>query len=763
MRAEGSSEKPRVKAWWHPRWIATVVTLVVTWGVTGAGIPALRHDWRWPTDFDALGVLLRWLADGWVANGIGSAQPYPTFYWIGALMWPLHLIANSLVILTLVVVCSVYAIARSAQRIAEANTNSGWVAVAAVAVAALNPWVYSEYVAGHILMVAAYGLLLALVAELTAQRPRAWRLVLLAAATITQIEFFLVAFLPLTYWAIRQRKRAVLAAIAFATLPIAIGVIASYQQVHGTPFNLEWQRAQSIALRDGVLLDGYSYAYAASFHSVWIAMLLLAVAALASIPLVLRQPVERAVAAIGLICVVAASGTRGPLAPIYSALVLRFAEMGVFRELYDLIAFLAIAYVVLLARGLAAVRGADVAGALAAACLLVPWLVNPPYAQCVPASSLPRAAIPDGPNLRVVLLPAFQPLTFGGRGSGLDPDAFVRDRRMDPLNEPMPSYPDDVALASLERYGDERFARALGVAAIVNRPYLRSNEASLRFQRVAAPASGRGAAPSDDRVAPMPLLGIVKERPHIVSIGSAPFEHAVFFGDERPELVTAFEPTRATIDARLDWVDARLGVAEHPEWGNAFGGVVTTSSKPLRVPPEGALLALTRGRLYDDAGRAVTRPGRELEWWPYTPGTRFVRCSGTCVVALAGRVPPGLAGHYLSPAVAAVAVNQLRPWFLFATVPPNSPGTLRFNVRYDRYWLALQGTHVLPHVRLDTALNAWLLDPVPTERTVFLVEAVALVQALAESAAIVAIVLLAFGSAATKRRGAKSSEGAIGG
>ena len=78
----------------------------------------------------------------------------------------------------------------------------------------------------------------------------------------------------------------------------------------------------------------------------------LAIGALAGIPRALRNVPSRIALCVSLGALVLATGTKGPIAAPYTWLVLHVKEIGVYRELYDLVAFVAIGYVVLLASGI---------------------------------------------------------------------------------------------------------------------------------------------------------------------------------------------------------------------------------------------------------------------------------------------------------------------------------------------------------------------------------------------------------------------------
>src|SRR5579871_5298384 len=98
--------------------------VIVDYSVFAHGLPMLRHDWRFPNAQRALGSVLADFSNGWVTSGIGSPQPYPTFYYIGFLLWPLHALLSPLGTVTIIVTAAVLLLAASARSIA-ATTGSG--------------------------------------------------------------------------------------------------------------------------------------------------------------------------------------------------------------------------------------------------------------------------------------------------------------------------------------------------------------------------------------------------------------------------------------------------------------------------------------------------------------------------------------------------------------------------------------------------------------------------------------------------------------
>jgi hypothetical protein len=715
--------------------------------VLGAGLPELRHDWRIPRGgADVTGPWLASFFDGWNPAGIGNAQPYPTFYLAGIALWPFHAFATTYALTCAIVFISLALAAASALAIARAHGGGSWAAAGLAAFATLNPWVYAKFVAGHIFMIAAYAVLLALVAETGRARPRTRVLVVLAAFSVLQIEFFAVAVVPLLAWSFATRRPRVAFAALLAASPIAFGLVASYAQVRATPFNVTWQIGQSLQPADAALLGGYEFGYARAFGMVWFASLAFACAAVAGLAGAWRSRRERTIVAISLAALVLATGTKGPIGPLYAWAVEHVAEIGLFRELYDLAGIVAIGYVVCLAH---AGRAWRPAGVLLAACGLafaIPWAVAPPLRFFVPERDVPAPAARGTPGERVAYLPAFQPMSLAGRGSGVDPDAYVRLGVASPLNEALPAWPVDSALAAAAFSGDDAALAGLGVTSVVARPYLASDYESLRFQWLYAD----GLRPLGQRsrtLAGRPLLDLLRGEPGVAAIANRPDGDAVFFGDLTPGAVHAFEPTRATIDPANAWVDARLAFAARPAWGTAFGGVTTSGAQPLALPVAGtgsSLLAAAEGRLVDDRGRAVTR-GTGLHWWAIPDGARSVSCRGTCAVVLEGRLPPGLPEQREALAGAPLHVRFMRPWLGVADVPRAAGGTLRLNVRFDPAWTALANGRVLSHLRIEGAVNGWELPITPRGARVVFVETTAAAQCLLEAIAVLGLLAMLAG------------------
>jgi hypothetical protein len=716
-----------------PSAFTILIAVIVCWSTLHHGLPALRHDWLLPADASALAHCLESFSQGWFGEGIGTAQPYPTFYLVATTLWPLH-VAGGLVVAGTIIAITIALAAYGAAEFAGDDGDAG-TRVALIAVATANPWVYNEIVAGHIFMAFGYAVILALTAEVLRRSPRLPMLVVLSAFAITQLEFFALVIIPFGCWCVRRRSWLPFAMIAVTALPIVIGIAASYGEIRATPYNLEWQQSQSVDLGSAALLTGYFANYASGFSAIGPAGIVLAIVAIFGI-VRLRDLKERVVVGVGLVALVVASGTRGPVASLYQFIVLHVPESGLFRELYDLIGIVTIAYVLLLARALASHRALAYAAAVVSLALLYPWVATPASRWFVPEQTIPRVDAADDRPGRIALLPAFQPITYGGRGSGIDPDLRRLPDHVMAVNETFPTFPVVSALADTVATGDARALAGLGVDRIVDRPYLQSNAETLRDQGVAGAAIDR-AAPSrllDDAV---PLFSAVSATT-LVSIGNSPAEDAVFFGDADPRaILTVVRPDLTTTDPERGWIDARLTFVEYPEWGNAWGGASTNGATPLPVAEGEAILAGADGALSDDRGHIILAREPRLRWVRLNAGVRSVRCAGVCIVALSANLPPGLAEHGSAARHTPLPYARTFDWLYELSDVPAGP--MRFNESYDRWWIAFADGNIAPHQRLDTALNLWLI-PHPAKHVV-VVHIVALVQATLEVIAMLTLAL----------------------
>ncbi len=479
------------------RAIAIAAAVIFAAFVAGKGIPTLRHDWSWP--IDRLGIA-SWVNEsfgGWLSVGFGVANTHPTAYLIAlplaAVMWLL----GPLAALALLALLTGYLCASSAAGIALRASGSVAAAAGLGLFAVFNPWVYNEVVAGHLPMVLAYGAVLALIAEMsrgTAASPV--RLALLLALIEVQLQFFILAFASLVVLACATKKWLPVFAGIVVALPSVVGLVAERATLVRIPYGIAWQTNQSVSPGALLGLGGYFAGYADRLGTAGFAAAC-ALFALALCGLVAarrnRAAVACAVAAALLFVVVL--GVRGPFAAPYAWLVREVPESGVFRELYDLAGVVAALLVLPACAAIGRFRPLAFLALAAGATLPIAWLLAPPGDLWVGANSYPRPAVVAPAYSRVALLPAFQPLQLrSGGGDGADPDVINYPHHVAALNQYLPTYPVDVALARYERDGDATTLRALGVSEIVDRPWFvsRSNGAiGLAAGSLAARAAPR--------------------------------------------------------------------------------------------------------------------------------------------------------------------------------------------------------------------------------------------------------------------------------
>ncbi len=84
--------------------------------------------------------------------------------------------------------------------------------------------------------------------------------------------------------------------------------------------------------------------------------------------------------------------------------------------------------------------------------------------------------------------------------------------------------------------------------------------------------------------------------------------------------------------------------------------------------------------------------------------------------------------------------RRVAPWLYVVDRPSDGARLLRFNERYDAGWTAFAAGHTLPHVRLDAAVNGWLLTP--SSHPVVLLHVIAMLQFLAEIFGIICAVAM---------------------
>ncbi|HVR46364.1 MAG TPA: hypothetical protein VMT95_06975 [Candidatus Binatia bacterium] len=729
------------------RLVAVAAGVVFAAFVSVKGVPTLRHDWNWPIVASAIPSFVNEMIGGWLPNGFGMLNAHPTMY---AIALPIGLglwVFGPLAALALFAFCIGWLSARNAIRLAQ-RSGAGAIAAAGIGAFALfNPWVYNEVVAGHLVMVLAYAGVIGLIGEMlrgTAASPV--RLALWLVLVETQLQFFIVAMLALAIFAFATKKWLPPLAGLVVALPTIVGLIAERGTIVRTPYSLAWQTYQSVPPGALSALGGYFPGYAdrmglVAAIAVWVVLALALAGVVAA--RTSRAVIAAALASAALFLIVA--GTQGPLAAPYTWIVRNVPESGVFRELYDLAGIFAAALLVPAAAALRALRPAAYASLAAGVTLAAAWAAAPPSDLWVGAEAYPHPQIAAAPFTRVAFFPAFQPLGLrGDGGDGADPDTRGYPGGVAALNEYLPAFPVNMALARYEQRGDVEPLRALGVGEAVSRGWLISRANDVRILLAASPPPATVATQSASvrRLAsPLPLVSTCATS-RVVALPTTLDQCDVFFADAG-QSYPAVAPLSAgsdSVDPRTDWIDARLGFANSPEIAQGLGGVYTRSHVPFHIDAGPWLLAYVSGRLNDSNGRTIFASRGEFAWLPISPGGESVVCDGLCELVALSRSLPALAPKASSDAISATPFRAIFPWLYVVNDAP-AAALLRLNESYDAAWAAVRSWRALPHVRVDMAANGWIVgtrSPAP----IIIVQLTSLIQMLAELCGIVCIVWL---------------------
>ncbi len=728
--------------------IAVAAAIVFAAFVAGKGIPTLRHDWAWPVGRSAIPSFLHESIDGWVSIGLGQPNPHPTPYLIAlpisAAMWlfgPLSALALVAAIIGYVCMRSVAAVSSRWNDALPGTLGIGLFAL-------FNPWVYNEVVAGHLVMLLAYGGIIGMLSEMARGRSASpVRLALWIALIEAQLQFFILAMAALVAFAFATRKWLPPILGAIVAMPSVIGLLAERGALLRIPYEVEWQTNQSVAPLALLSLGGYFPGYAdrlgaAAAVCVWIVLALAIAGAVAA------RRLRAASWALGatVIVYVVVLGVHGPLGVPYEWIVRNVRESGVFRELYDLAGVFAALIALLSCAATARFRALGYVALAAGIVLPITWLLHPPSELWIASNTYPHPLVSAPPFTRVALLPAFQPLGLRvGGGAGADPDAYVYPGPVAALNEYFPSYPVDMALAQYEQSSDTQPLRALGVAEIVSRPWL----TSLMQGRVGMAASSlqptmqrREASTPHYLDGATPLMSLC-EGWRIARFSNRVGACDVFFGDSpRYAPVSPVIAPSDSINPQTAWIDARLAFAESPALAQAIGGALTQSALPQPVEPNSWLLAYVRGALRASDGRTLYRNHGAFAWLRVPGGVESVTCAGLCeLVAQAPHIPSEPLRS--TPARArAAGFRRLTPWFYLVDARSDFPGKrlLRFNERYDPAWIAFSAGHALQHVRIDMSVNGWFLGA--SSGRILLIQFTALLQLIAEILGAICVIWL---------------------
>lgn len=738
--------------------IACAIAFTLFLGFTG--IPTLRHDWSGWIPHGGFYSNAWSSISGWRTDGFGSPRPYPTDYLLAIANVAIFSVFRSYGGYLVDVFLIGYAVASGGVRIVRCWCDLPIAAVAGALFVTFNPWTYNEVVAGHIYMVLAYGAMLLLVAEIFCGRTSPFRLSAFAVLTMGQLQFFAPSLLAIAVWTLVTRRSAWPLAVGIvASLPVWVGLAAERGFLTAIPYTLTWQSNASVDPWSATGMGGYfaQYADALPWYAAagaWCAVALAVTGAAIGLIRAPRSTLLVILAYFGVWSFV--GGDKGILGGSYAWLVRHVPATGLYRELYDGVAFMCIAYAVAgayLCSRAAYARWIWLACGLA---LFAGWVMEPPARYWVPASKLPVVSIAAPPNTRYALMPPLQPIRFLW-GSGLDPDAVVLSDNVTPLNTQQFGYPESPALMRYAITGDTRELSALSVSRIIERPQFETDVQKLGDQLALAPAAPEHGLAAKSAIVPMPELSLTP-LPALSAVPAPLWENAIFFGDaaglrgpgvpaqwQKIPPVHVVAPPSSHVSAADGWVDARSAFVALPDLSQALGGTVTTNPYSLLpIDPQEWTLAFIDGRLEDAGGHAIAASTRGYRWLP-PPHAAVVRCRGLCVVVAQSARPYEASAAAPGSCSAALDFSLPASWLALSTAPVSEQCLLRYNVRFDPHWGAWAGGTMLAHVAVDSTANGWIVPAHGVPERLIIVEKVAALQFLLEAAAVLFLTAAAAG------------------
>jgi hypothetical protein len=723
-----------------------IVVLAFTLLIVGAGTPSVRHDWLFPLDRAAFVQRLLDLSLGWSPEGLGQPNPYPMTYWVSLPLAAASLIVGPRVaIAVLIFAIGLAAVVVSCLIVVRLRLN-GIVSPVFAALLLFNPWTYNEIVSGHLTQTLAYLGLAAVIAEIFERHPERLTLALAVAVSALQTQFFLTAIACCVTRLRDVAARWALGCGLVVFLPSLLGIALDRNALLAWPFTIAWENEQSVPLAKGALLQGYftHYADAAFGGPLAVGTFVLTLLALTAV-ITIRRTRTTSLASIAVLTFIFCSGTVGPLSGIWRWSIVHVPEVGVFRELYDLIAVSVIAYIILAAHAIVRWPKLWPAILLTACCFAAAWLFVPPSTYWVWQQEVPERPQVSRSVARYALMPPFQPVSYDNRGDGADPMYVGTSDQNAPLNALLPQYPANVALARYAQSDDARALRAVGVGLVLCREGFDETPAARLFYRLRIhpkPCETR-------RIDPAPIMSYAPTYSQCI-ICRSPGAGDVFFGDVYGGTRAISQP-RDFVRPEEGWIDARLEFASQPSLGQPFGGAYTEqSATALPLPRADYLMVSVSGRLESQGGRIITRDTHGYRWIPLSENDRAVRCLGKCAVAIASVRPPPQTNDVIH---SDRSLTFTRPISFIALVRvQGKAGVLRFNESFDPSWFALdlRSLKMLKHMRIDATFNAWILPDDDGSSKVAIVEGTSLAQAIAVVPGLIVVIVL-FARCVTRR------------
>lgn len=623
------------------------------------GVVGLLHDWAIMPFASQHVLYAEMMFHGWVNSALGSPFVYPSDYpirWFFALLGGIGIDGGpiSKAVVFLVPACSflsgVYLC-----RLLTRNTVAAW---GGGLLYAMNPVVLNKLASGQLAYLVAYPVLAACVGFAYAvSRPQApqnlKRAVLQGAAlggilavVAVQIQLVFLCIIAVAVIVLTGRRsfgqKLVLLAFAGAVLlvtqsPVIVGVhnggagIAG--QVGFAP-TIEKLRSQSIEISKAIRLTGYITHYqqyaVVDWSELWQKFSWVAIAIAVGGLLFARRSLRIAALGALFLLMLFISGADGPIAPAMIWLYQHISLMQMFRELYHLMAAVALIYAVGVACAIRAVsrwRWGKAATALIAGIVFVfgalplasgdagGWL------HAFPLASTYRQAFTalekgDG---RLMWLPMDQPMAFDGIGFGGDPMAGISERGS------MPGYSLDWPLNALDyavRSNAPEFeslAEALGFSTVAQRSRLRTRLARFTMAPILSKHFFRSPFITKSLGKPAEVFGdtTVYTLAHPLPIAF-------------PARMLAVAPMRASVGARLMLHGfAPVAFGTHLPQNTPFAVFYDAGDLPYEALQSAG--AATVPQPFESDARAGFAVGEPWWWyrWQYADNPSFILASGS--------------------------------------------------------------------------------------------------------------------------------------
>jgi hypothetical protein len=164
-----------------------------------------------------------------------------------------------------------------------------------------------------------------------------------------------------------------------------------------------------------------------------------------------------------------------------------------------------------------------------------------------------------------------------------------------------------------------------------------------------------------------------------------------------------------------------------------LGGIFTTSHvRSDQVAADHPLLVDVQGKLIGaETLKVISRTTKGLAWVNGPHIAEPLVCIGSCAIVLQVDSLQKVVPAELRSA-AELKATGFAPWFWSVSLPRGTaPGnTMRFNSRFDKGWLAIDGLELQSHFRVDSAFNGWQLKPSTRGKAIMIVHLPSLLQFL---------------------------------